>query len=226
VLKYAPKRLLYPGKDYLEHILAGWCDADACAGSTGGKMISDSKKNGEVVSAPTRRQMIAGAAVAFGWLSIGSVMGWTAAEEEISRTAEAIHHEPIFKASRKRVYEALTDAKQFDKVIQLSGEVKSGMVKAPNPPEISREAGGAFSLFGGYVTGRHIELVPNERIVQAWRAGSWDPGIYSIARFELVEQGSGTKIVFDHTGFPKGDGEHLAGGWKMNYWEPLEKLLA
>ena len=108
----------------------------------------------------------------------------------------------------------------------MSGAVKSGMVKAPNPPEISREAGGAFSLFGGYVTGRHIELVPNERIVQAWRAGSWDPGIYSIARFELVEQGSGTKIVFDHTGFPKGDGEHLAAGWKMNYWEPLEKLLA
>jgi len=67
--------------------------------------------------------------------------------------------------------------------------------------------------------------VTNERIVQAWRAGSWDPGIYSIARFELVEQGSGTKIVFDHTGFPKGDGEHLAGGWKMNYWEPLEKFL-
>ena len=124
------------------------------------------------------------------------------------------------------MYEALTDAKQFDKVIQMSGAVKSGMAKAPNPPEISREAGGAFSLFGGYVTGRHIELVANERIVQAWRAGAWEAGVYSIARFELVEQGSGTKIAFDHTGFPKGDGEHLAAGWKMNYWEPLEKLLA
>jgi Activator of Hsp90 ATPase homolog 1-like protein len=55
--------------------------------------------------------------------------------------------------------------------------------------------------------------------------GSWEPGIYSIARFELVEQGSGTKIVFDHTGFPKGKAEHLAEGWKINYWEPLEKVL-
>ena len=62
--------------------------------------------------------------------------------------------------------------------------------------------------------------------MQAWRVGSWEPGIYSIARFELVEQGSGTKIVFDHMAFPKGDGEHLAAGWKMNYWEPMEKLLA
>ncbi len=189
-------------------------------------MMSERKNSSGLVDAPTRRQLIAGVAAAFGGLSMGAAMGWAEAEEEISHTAESIHQEPVFKASRKRVYEALTDAKQFDKVIQMSGAVKSGMAKAPSPPEISREAGGAFSLFGGYVTGRHIELVPNERIVQAWRAGGWDPGIYSIARFELVEQGSGTKIVFDHTGFPKGDGEHLAAGWKMNYWEPLEKLLA
>ena len=92
--------------------------------------------------------------------------------------------------------------------------------------EGDRHAGGAFLLFGGYITGRQIELVPNERVVQAWRAGGWDPAHYSIAKFELVEQGSGTKIVFDHTGFPNGQAEHLAEGWKGNYWEPLEKFLA
>jgi uncharacterized protein YndB with AHSA1/START domain len=189
-------------------------------------MISKSKKNNEVVSVPTRRQVIAGAAFAFGGLGMGPAMGWAAGEDEISRTAEAIHQEPVFKASRKRLYEALTDAKQFDKVIQMSGAMKTGMVKAPNPAEISRETGGAFAIFGGYIFGWQLELVPNERIVQAWRVGSWEPGIYSIARFELVEQGSGTKIVFDHMAFPKGDGEHLAAGWKMNYWEPMEKLLA
>jgi len=35
-----------------------------------------------------------------------------------------------------------------------------------------------------------------------------------------------TKIIFDHTGFPQGKGEHLADGWKANYWEPLEKYLS
>ena len=180
----------------------------------------------EEISFPTRRQVIAAVGMAIGGVALGSSRSWAkASEEEISHTAEAIHQEPVFKASRKRVYEALTDAKQFDKVIQMSAAVKTGMAKAPNPPEISREVGGAFALFGGYVTGRHIELVPNERIVQAWRAGSWDAGIYSIAKFELVEAGSGTKIVFDHTGFPKGDAEHLAEGWRINYWEPLGKLL-
>jgi Activator of Hsp90 ATPase homolog 1-like protein len=47
-----------------------------------------------------------------------------------------------------------------------------------------------------------------------------------IAKFDLVEQGSGTKIVFDHTGFPKGDAETLASGWKAHYWEPLAKFFA
>jgi uncharacterized protein YndB with AHSA1/START domain len=149
-----------------------------------------------------------------------------AASEEISHTAEAIHQETIFKATRKRVYQALTDAAQFDKVIQLSAAMKSGMPPGAAPTAISREVGGAFSLFGGYIVGRHIELVPNERIVQAWRTGEWKPGVYSVARFELIEQSSATKLVFDHTGFPEGAAQHLAEGWKMNYWEPLEKFLA
>jgi len=142
-------------------------------------------------------------------------------DEEISHTAESIHQEVVFKASRKRVYEALTDAKQFTKVTEFT-EIKNAA-----PAEISREAGGSFSCFGGVIVGRHVELVPNQRIVQAWRvAGAWDEGVYSIARFELREQGSETKIVFDHTGFPNGQGEHLAGGWKAHYWEPLAKYLA
>jgi hypothetical protein len=55
---------------------------------------------------------------------------------------------------------------------------------------------------------------------------TWNPGIYSIAKFELAADGYGTRMVFDHTGFPNGQGEHLAAGWKANYWEPLEKYLA
>jgi activator of HSP90 ATPase len=146
--------------------------------------------------------------------------GALAANEEISRTAEAIHQEVVFNASRKRVYAALTDAEQFTKVVRLS--------KVPGGPAavINKEAGGAFSAFGGYITGRHIDLVPNERIVQAWRAGSWEAGKYSIARFELKEQGGQTKLVFDHTGFPNGEAEHLLEGWNTNYWEPLKKYLA
>ncbi|MGD0127792.1 MAG: SRPBCC domain-containing protein [Terriglobia bacterium] len=188
-------------------------------------MMTDRMKGQRPVDGPTRRQAIAGVAIALGGLAVGPVRAWAGAEEEISHTAESIHQEPVFQASRKRVYEALTDAQQFDKVIQISGVMKS-MHLGGKPTEISREVGCGFALFGGYITGRHVELVPNQRIVQAWRTGGWSLGVYSIAKFELVEQGSGTKIVFDHTGFPKGAAETLASGWKAHYWEPLQKLLA
>ena len=187
-------------------------------------MMSYRSKLAAPASGPTRRQAIVGVVMAFGGLSLGSTKAWAGTEEEVSRTSESIHQEPVFKAVRKRVYEALTDTIQFDKVIQLSGVMKS-MPPGGKPTEISREVGGPFTLFGGYITGRHIELVPNERIVQAWRTGEWAPGVYSIVKFELAELGSGTKIVFDQTGFPKGAAESLAAGWKANYWEPLEKLL-
>lgn len=173
----------------------------------------------------TRREVMAGAALAVGAFALNTTGAWAGDAEEISRTAETIHQEPFFKADRRRVYEILIDSKKFDKVMQLSGAMQS-MHLGDKAAEISGEAGGVFSLFGGYVTGRNIELVPNERIVQAWRAGNWAPGVYSIARFELVEQGSGTKLVFDHKGFPQGDAEHLASGWKTNYWEPMGKLLS
>jgi activator of HSP90 ATPase len=143
-----------------------------------------------------------------------------AGNEEISRAAESIHQEIVLKASRKRVYEALTNAEQFTKVMRLS--------KYPDDPAatISREPGGPFSLFGGHIVGRHVELVPNERIVQVWRAASWEAGAYSIVRFDLKEQADQTKIIFDHTGFPMGLAEHLLEGWNSNYWEPLKKYLA
>ena len=177
-------------------------------------------------SHPTRRQLIAGATLALGSLGFGSAEILAQAGQEISHTEDAIHQEPVFKASRKRVYEALTDAKQFQKVILLSAAVQSGMAKGNIPAEIAAESGGAFKLFNGFIVGRNLELVPNERLVQAWRVAYWPAGAWSIVRFVLVEQGSDTKVVFDHTGFPKGDADHLLEGWNGNYWQPLAKFLA
>jgi len=150
------------------------------------------------------------------------------ANAEISRNNAAIHQEVVFAASPARVYDALTVTDQFDRVVQLSAAMNSDMKKSLGaaPTRIDAEPGGAFSLFGGYVTGRMLELVANTRIVQAWRAGSWDPGRYSIATFALVQQGAGTRLVFDHTGFPDAAAVHLAEGWHINYWVPLAKFLA
>jgi activator of HSP90 ATPase len=187
--------------------------------------MNETQSPGEQGKTATRRQVIAGAALSVGGVFLGSGRAWAAIEEEILHMAEAIHQEPVFKASRKRVYQALTDTAQFKKLMQLGAAAKAGAPMGQVPTEISREMGGAFTIFGGHIIGRQLELLPNERIVQAWRVVDWSSGIYSIARFELVEQGEGTKIKFDHAGFPNGLAKHLAEGWTGNYWEPLERFL-
>jgi len=136
----------------------------------------------------------------------------------LSHNCECIHQEIRIEASRDRVYRALTDAKQFGKITELSYHAVA--------TEISPEVGGAFSLFGGMIVGRHIEMLAGERLVQAWREKTWEPGAYSIASFQLEETGSGTKVIFNHRGFPQGKGEHLAIGWQSHYWQPLQKYLA
>jgi activator of HSP90 ATPase len=145
-------------------------------------------------------------------------------DNEISHAADAIHQEITFSVEPKRIYDVLLDTKQFDEMTRLIPSMQTAKL-GNSPTEISRELGGPFTLFRGHIIGRHIEFIPNQRIVQAWRVVDWDPGIYSIVKFELNSQGGGTRMVFDHTGFPVGLAQHLADGWKEHYWEPLQKYL-
>jgi activator of HSP90 ATPase len=183
----------------------------------------------------TRRNLVLGLAAIPPALSFAShevhaieqPNGSADAPQGISRSAIAIHQEVEFQASRQRVYHALTDARAFDRVVRLSAAVKSAMIPASAPrSHIGRRPGAGFSLFGGYVTGLQVELVHDQRIVQVWRAGSWNPGEYSLAGFVLADQGSGCRLVFDHRGFPPSEAQHLADGWHDNYWQPLAQALA
>lgn len=144
----------------------------------------------------------------------------------ISHTAAAIHQEVVFKASRKRVYAALTDAQRFVKVMRQSDAVTLLTAPGAQPAKISRSVGGPFLLFGGYISGQQVELLADQRIVQVWRTAGWAPDEYSIARFALADEGSGTRLTFDQKGFPESEAEHLAQGWYAHYWDPLEKYLA
>jgi activator of HSP90 ATPase len=123
-----------------------------------------------------------------------------------------IHQEATFSAAPSRVYKALVDLKQF---AELTGAPASG----------ESTEGGAFSAFGGHITGRQLELVPDKRVVQAWRAKTWPEGVHSIVRFELHADGKGTKLVFDHDGFPEAEKDHLASGWRSMYWEKIAKYV-
>jgi len=179
---------------------------------------------------PTRRQAITAAVTTVSALALTSTLragplradpprtepGQAAAPVGPSngpnQTRTALHQEVDLKASAQRIYEVLLDAKLFAAFSQ-------------EPAEIHGEAGGTFSLFGARIVGRIVELVPNERIVQAWRPAYWEPGLYSMVRFEMKSQGAQTRVVLDHTGFPEGKFDSLSSGWNEHYWDRLGKFL-
>jgi activator of HSP90 ATPase len=124
-----------------------------------------------------------------------------------------LHQEVTFAASPAKVYRALLDSAQH---AAFTG----------GPAEISTQEGGTFSAHSGMVHGRNVSLIPDTRIIQAWRIKNWPEGTYSIARFELRGEGGKTHLIFDQTGIPAAELEHIEGGWKKMYWEPLSKYLA
>jgi activator of HSP90 ATPase len=168
----------------------------------------------------TRREMITGVVAGLAIFGAGSTVLAQAppvAEQQpppkSDATRTSLHQEINLHASPQRIYQILLDSKLFS---AFSGEAA----------KIGRKEGSAFSMFGGVIVGRNIELVPGQRIVQAWRPKYWEAGVYSLVRFELKGQGTDTTLILDHTGFPEGDYASLYYGWGLKYWKPLEKYLA
>lgn len=130
----------------------------------------------------------------------------------------SIHQEAIIEAAPVEVYAVLTDGEKF------AGA--TGM-----PARIGAGEGEAFSLFGGRVEGRSVELVPGERVVQAWRFADehpepWDPGVYSIVRFSLAPESGGTRFVIDHEAIPAAAEERIEVGYPTFYRDPLVRYFA
>jgi len=181
------------------------------------------------MSAITRRRLVTMTGLSLSSWMLNSRLRAAGEDNGVSRSAASIHQEPVINAPAQRVYRTLLGASQFDRIAAVSEAMQGAEMqkrRLRHPSQIGQQEGDAFALFGGYITGRHIRLVPNALIVQAWRAESWDPEDYSIARFELKASESGTRIVFDHTGFPAAEADHLAAGWYGNYWHPMSKTLS
>ncbi|MGI9658386.1 MAG: SRPBCC domain-containing protein [Gaiellaceae bacterium] len=128
--------------------------------------------------------------------------------------SDAIVQEVTFDAPPSRVYEAMMNPDQH-------AEFTAG-----GAVEMDRDEGGAFSAHGGKIAGRNIELVPDQRIVQAWRPANWPDGQYSVVRFELQAENGGTKLTMTHSGVPAESQEMIGSSWHSIYWEPLAKYLA
>ena len=117
-----------------------------------------------------------------------------------------------FKASAHSVFEALMDSKKHAK---FTGGAAT----------ISRKVGGKFSVFDGYATGKNLELIPDEKIVQTWRTSEWNEEEDSQVVFEIVPSKSGCTLTFTHTNVPKEQYSAIKQGWIDFYWVPMKKMF-
>jgi activator of HSP90 ATPase len=175
--------------------------------------MSESTKPPAAATMRTRRRAVAG--IALGLVSCARALpqGQPSSTTPNSKRT-SLHQEVDFKTTPQRIYAALLSSKDFAAFTGAAAEID------PKP-------GGAFSLFGGAVVGRNVELIPNQRIVQAWRVvADFPDGVYTMVKFELKPRNSETSVVLDQAGFAEGDFDHLSAGWHSHYWEPLKVYLA
>ena len=125
---------------------------------------------------------------------------------------KTIQQSITFKTSPHEIYETLMDSNKHS---ELTG----------GTAVISREVGGKFTAFDGYSEGVNIELVPDRKIVQSWRASDWPQGHYSQVTFLLKEIKGGTRLTFTQTGVPEEYYEDISQGWHDYYWTPLKDML-
>src|SRR5258707_12370884 len=155
--------------------------------------MSENTKSAAPASTQTRRQAVAGIAV--GLVACSRALAETQRPSSMNQVPTipdskrtSLHQEVDFKATPQRIYQALLSSNDF---AAFTGA----------PAEIDPKPGGAFSLFGGRVVGRNVELVPNQRIVQAWRViADFPEGVYTLVKFELKPPASQTTVLLDQTG--------------------------
>ncbi|MGF1762687.1 SRPBCC domain-containing protein [Aliivibrio kagoshimensis] len=124
-----------------------------------------------------------------------------------------IHQELTLHCSKDKVFSALTDSNTFAK---FTGA----------PAVIDACVGGEFSCFNDMISGVTVDIVADNYLVQAWRAGTWDSNVFSIVKIELIAVSEQeTRLLFEHKGYPEDQKEHLCIGWHERYWKPMTKYV-
>jgi activator of HSP90 ATPase len=121
----------------------------------------------------------------------------------------------LFKnTTRETLYELYMNAKMHSLITD-------------GPVEISEKVGSSFNAFGGYITGKILQLVKNQLIVQSWRGSDWDTEESDSAFLLSLEQkGDDVMLFMVHANVPDAQDKDLDKGWHDFYWNPWKQHLA
>ena len=124
-----------------------------------------------------------------------------------------IKQKALIPATPDEVYEAFVDAKKHT---AFTGS------KATCDLRI----GGRFTAWDGYISGKNLELVKGQKIVQEWITTEWPKG-HPPSRLELTltKKGKNTEISMTHSGVPAEQAADIEEGWTEFYWKPLKEYF-
>ena len=93
--------------------------------------------------------------------------------------------------------------------------------------DMSDEIDAEVSAWDGYITGRNLELIPGERIVQSWRTTQFaDEHEDSIITLTFEEAGDGTLMTLVHSNVPDEQTSYELSGWQEHYFAPMRNYFA
>jgi activator of HSP90 ATPase len=88
------------------------------------------------------------------------------------------------------------------------------------------KVGGKFTAWGGYITGKNLELKKGKLIVQQWKTTEWPKGYSpSTLRLSFREKKGGTQLTMVQSNVPISQASDYRQGWVDAYWEPLTRYF-
>lgn len=116
--------------------------------------------------------------------------------------------------SARRIYDAWLDSREHSSMTGASATA-------------SRLVDGAFTAWDGYVTGKNLFLIENQKIVQSWRSSEFpDDAPDSVLSLRLIEREGLTEVELEHADIPAGQSVQYQSGWIEYYANPMQKYFA
>ena len=119
----------------------------------------------------------------------------------------------IIPASPQDVYDAWLDTRAHSAMTGGKASQSAGI-------------GDPVTAWDDYITGRNVELVPGERIMQTWRTSEFtDEHEDSLITVTLAPIKGGTRLTLLHANVPDDHTSYEEAGWRTHYFEPMQRYF-
>ncbi|MFK7970518.1 MAG: SRPBCC domain-containing protein [Bacteroidia bacterium] len=125
---------------------------------------------------------------------------------------EELELKEVFQVEPAVIYHAWLDSESHSNM--TGGEATSGSA-----------VGDVFSAWDGYITGKNVALIEDEKIVQSWRTSEFaEDDEDSLLTITLTKVPEGTEVVLTHTNIPEGQTQYEKG-WLDHYFAPMRAFF-